>query len=290
MTPMMEQYWEIKNQYKDYIVFYRLGDFYEMFFDDAILASRELELTLTGRDCGEAERAPMCGVPFHSYEGYVGKLIEKNYKVAICEQVEDPALAKGLVRREVIRMITPGTLLESSLLSEQSNNYLCAICMSEFSYGVCFADASTGEVHATSFSGENADARLRAEIGTYAPREVIVNVARTNMGEVGEFLANRPDVAIGDNQYTRFEYASARERVMAQFGEQVKDEYLEDRAMTSAVGALLSYIEEAEKGDISYMRELNVYSDGQYMEMDVNTRRNLELTESLRSKDKHGSL
>ena len=158
MTPMMEQYWEIKNQYKDYIVFYRLGDFYEMFFDDAILASRELELTLTGRDCGEEERAPMCGVPFHSYEGYVGRLIEKNYKVAICEQVEDPSQAKGLVRREVIRMITPGTLLESSLLSEQSNNYLCAICMSEFSYGLCFADASTGEVHATSFSGENADA------------------------------------------------------------------------------------------------------------------------------------
>ena len=289
MTPMMEQYWEIKNQYKDYIVFYRLGDFYEMFFDDAILASRELELTLTGRDCGEEERAPMCGVPFHSYEGYVGKLIEKNYKVAICEQVEDPALAKGLVRREVIRMITPGTLLESSLLSEQSNNYLCAICISEYSYGICFADASTGEVHATSFSGENADARLRAEIGTYSPREAIVNVGRSNMGEVGEFLMNR-QIALTDNQYARFDYAVTRERVLMQFGEQVKEEYLDDRAMISAIGALLNYVEEAEKGDISYIRDLNVYSDGQYLEMDINTRRNLELTESLRNKDKKGSL
>ena len=290
MTPMMEQYWEIKNQYKDYIVFYRLGDFYEMFFDDAILASRELDLTLTGRDCGEAERAPMCGVPFHSYEGYVGKLIERNYKVAICEQVEDPALAKGLVRREVIRMITPGTLLESSLLSEQSNNYLCSICMSEFSYGVCFADASTGEVHATSFSGENADARLCTEIGTYAPREVIVNLGRVNMGEVGEFLINRQGVSLTDNQQARFEYASARERVLSQFGEQIKEEYLDDRAMISAIGALLQYVEEAEKGDISYIRDLNVYSDGQYLEMDTNTRRNLELIESLRNKDKKGSL
>ena len=140
MTPMMEQYFEIKNQYKDYLLFYRLGDFYEMFFDDAVLASRELELTLTGRDCGEAERAPMCGVPFHSAEGYIGRLIEKGYKVAICEQTEDPATAKGLVRREVIRVVTPGTLIETNLLSEQKNNYLSAIFMGEFDCGVAFAD------------------------------------------------------------------------------------------------------------------------------------------------------
>ena len=126
MTPMMEQYFEIKNKYKDYLLFYRLGDFYEMFFDDAILASRELELTLTGRDCGEEERAPMCGVPFHSAEGYIGRLIEKGYKVAICEQMEDPALAKGLVRRDVTRIITPATIIEPNLLKENQNNYLCA--------------------------------------------------------------------------------------------------------------------------------------------------------------------
>ena len=166
MTPMMEQYFQIKDQYRDHLLFYRLGDFYEMFFDDAILASRELELTLTGRDCGEAERAPMCGVPFHSSESYIGRLIEKGYKVAICEQTEDPAQAKGLVRREVVRVITPGTLIESSLLSEQKNNYLCALYMGEFEYGICFADASTAQVYATSFDGSNMDARLRNELGT----------------------------------------------------------------------------------------------------------------------------
>ena len=134
MTPMMEQYFQVKNQYQDYIVFYRLGDFYEMFFDDAKTVSRELELTLTGRDCGEAERAPMCGVPYHSAESYIGRLIAKGYKVAICEQTEDPALAKGLVTREVVRVITPGTLIETDLLSENKNNYLCAICFGEFSW------------------------------------------------------------------------------------------------------------------------------------------------------------
>ena len=290
MTPMMEQYFEIKNQYKDYLLFYRLGDFYEMFFDDAILASRELELTLTGRDCGEAERAPMCGVPFHSSEGYIGKLIEKGYKVAICEQVEDPATAKGLVKREVIRMITPGTLIESGFLTEQKNNYLCAICMGEFEYGVCFADASTGEVYATSFDGSAMDSRLKNELGTYAPREVICNVDRTHMGEVGEFLSSRGDVMITDRQYARFDKETAVARTKAQFGELLREEYLERTAMICAVGALLSYIEDAEKSDISYIKELNVYSDGQYLEMDINTRRNLELTESMRTKEKKGSL
>ena len=144
MTPMMEQYFEIKNQYKDHIVFYRLGDFYEMFFDDAIIASRELELTLTGRDCGEAERAPMCGVPFHSSEGYIGTLVNKGYKVAICEQTEDPSAAKGLVRREVIRFITPGTLIESNLLSEKRNNYLCSVFMNEFECGTTKISAVGG--------------------------------------------------------------------------------------------------------------------------------------------------
>ena len=235
MTPMMEQYFEIKNQYKDYLLFYRLGDFYEMFFDDAILASRELELTLTGRDCGEAERAPMCGVPFHSSEGYIGKLIEKGYKVAICEQVEDPAQAKGLVKREVIRMITPGTLIESGFLTEQKNNYLCAICMGEFEYGVSFADASTGEVYATSFDGSAMDSRLKNELGTYAPREVICNVDRANMGEIGEFLSARGDVMITDRQYARFDKDTAVSRAVAQFGDLLREEHLERTARSGAV-------------------------------------------------------
>ena len=290
MTPMMEQYFEIKNQYKDYLLFYRLGDFYEMFFDDAIVASRELELTLTGRDCGEAERAPMCGVPFHSSEGYIGRLIEKGYKVAICEQVEDPAQAKGLVKREVIRMVTPGTLIESSLLTEHKNNYLCAVCMEEFEYGVCFADASTAQVYATSFDGSSMDSRLKNELGTYAPREVICNLDRVHMGEIGEFLSAHGDVMVTDRQYARFDREAALSRVKAQFGDQLREEHLEKSAMISAIGALLSYIEDAEKSDISYIKELNVYSDGQYLEMDINTRRNLELTESMRTKEKKGSL
>ena len=169
MTPMMEQYFEIKNQYKDYLLFYRLGDFYEMFFDDAILVSRELELTLTGRDCGEAERAPMCGVPFHSAEGYIGKLIEKGYRVAICEQVEDPVLAKGLVKREVIRVITPGTLIESNLLTESKNNYVCAIYVGENATGVCFADVSTAELHATGFDNTNLIASRGAQPSSVLP-------------------------------------------------------------------------------------------------------------------------
>ena len=290
MTPMMEQYFEIKSQYKDYLLFYRLGDFYEMFFDDAIVASRELELTLTGRDCGEAERAPMCGVPFHSSEGYIGKLIEKGYKVAICEQVEDPAQAKGLVKRDVVRMITPGTLIESGFLTEQKNNYLCAVCMGEFEYGVCFADASTGEVYATVFDGSAMDTRLKNELGTYAPREVICNVDRSHMGEVGEYLASRGDVMITDRQYARFDRETAVARAVAQFGDRLREEHLEKSAMICAIGALLSYLEDAEKSELSYIKELNIYSDGQYLEMDINTRRNLELTESMRSKEKRGSL
>ncbi|MBQ7335006.1 MAG: DNA mismatch repair protein MutS [Clostridia bacterium] len=287
---MMEQYFEIKNQYKDHLLFYRLGDFYEMFFDDAVLASRELELTLTGRDCGEAERAPMCGVPFHSSETYIGKLIEKGYKVAICEQVEDPAKAKGLVKREVIRVVTPGTLIESSLLSEQKNNYLCAICMSADACGVCFADASTAQVYATSFHGTDREVRLKNELGTYAPREVICNLDRMHMGEIGDFLAAKNGTVLTDKQNARFDAEEALATVQAQFGEQLRGEHLENRELISAIGALLSYIRDAEKNDISYIKELNIYSEGQYLEMDINTRRNLELTESMRTKEKRGSL
>ena len=251
MTPMMEQYFQVKEQYKDYLLFYRLGDFYEMFFDDAILASRELELTLTGRDCGEPERAPMCGVPFHSSEGYIGRLIEKGYKVAICEQTEDPAQAKGLVKREVVRVITPGTLIETNLLSEQKNNYLCALYMGEFEYGVCFADISTAQVYATTFDGNNRDARLRNELGTYAPREVLCNLKRANMGEVGAFIASQKNTMLTDGQGARFDPAVCRELVKAQFGDQLRAETLEEKAMVTAVGAVLSYLIDTEKTDLS---------------------------------------
>ncbi len=290
MTPMMEQYFEIKKQYKDYLLFYRLGDFYEMFFDDAKTASRELDLTLTGRDCGEAERAPMCGVPFHSSEGYIGKLIEKGYKVAICEQTEDPSQAKGLVRREVVRVVTPGTLLETNLLTDSKNNYLCTVYLGEFECGIGFADVSTAQVYATSFSGDNMLNHLKNEIGTYAPSEVIFNVGLSKSPEMASFLHERSKALISENQPHRFEYADALRRIEEQFGSSAFEKVCGDRNVTCAVGALLDYIKETQKGDISYIKELNVYGDGQFLEMDINTRRNLELIETMRSKEKKGSL
>ena len=290
MTPMMEQYFEIKNQYKDYLLFYRLGDFYEMFFDDAILVSRELELTLTGRDCGEAERAPMCGVPFHSAEGYIGKLIEKGYRVAICEQVEDPALAKGLVKRDVIRVITPGTLIESNLLTESKNNYVCSVYIGESQSGVCFADVSTAEVHATCFDNVNLESRLKNELGTYAPSELIVNVSVSKMSWLADYIKERLGCVLLDNQPHRFELQAAHERVDRQFDEGIRSAVSGLHAVVASVGALLGYIEEMQKCDISYIKKLNLYNDGQYMELDINTRRNLELTEAMRTKDKKGSL
>ena len=290
MTPMMEQYFEIKNQYKDHLLFYRLGDFYEMFFDDAVLASRELGLTLTGRDCGEAERAPMCGVPFHSSEGYIGTLIEKGYKVAICEQTEDPALAKGLVRREVVRIITPGTVMEKGLLNETQNNYLASVYMTDFDCGVCFADVSTGSVFATSMCGTNIKDKLLNELGTFRPSEVIVNLPASMLSTVEDFVVSRLGAMFTHGEASKFDYELSKEKVTEHFSDKANENVLENRVLVSAVGALLGYIADTQKTDISYINDLNVYSDGQYLEMDINTRRNLELVETMRSKEKKGTL
>ncbi len=289
MTPMMEQYFEIKEKYKDYLLFYRLGDFYEMFFDDAITASRVLELTLTGRDCGEAERAPMCGVPFHSSEAYVGRLIEKGYKVAICEQVEDPAAAKGLVKREVIRVVTPGTVIESTLLPEQKNNYLCSLYVTGTEYGVCFADITTARIIATVLDGAEADQHLVNELGTYAPREVIANLGRSRYPLAADLL-NSKGAMLSDNQSARYDPEACLELVKAQFGDSLREDITENRAIVCAVGGLLDYLIETQKSDLSYIKELQVFSEGQYLELDVHTRRNLELTETMRTKEKKGSL
>jgi len=290
MTPMMEQYFEIKNQYKDYLVFYRLGDFYEMFFDDAIVASRELELTLTGRDCGEEERAPMCGVPYHSAEQYIGRLIDKGFKVAICEQVEDPATAKGLVKRDIVRVVTPGTLIETNLLSENQNNYVCAVYLGIDGYGLCFCDISTAKICATSFPDDGDGKQLQNELATFSPREVITNLSAFKLGETASFIKERLGSMLSDNQPGRFEYDFAKKYFENQFGDTVKEDIKADRALVSAVGAILSYVAEMQRSDISYIKDLEVYSGGQYLEMDVNTRRNLELTETLRNKEKRGSL
>ncbi len=290
MTPMMEQYFEIKNEYRDYLLFYRLGDFYEMFFDDAILASRELELTLTGRDCGEAERAPMCGVPFHSAEGYIGRLIAKGYRVAICEQTEDPSVAKGLVRREVTRVITPGTLIESDLLEESKNNYLCSIYIGETASGISFADISTAETHATSFDNSALENRIKNELGTYCPSEILLNISASKAPWLEDYVRERLHAVFLDNQPYRFEWEDAKVRIEQQFDADTACSVCQNHALASSVGALLDYIREMQKCDISYIKTLNVYNDGQYMELDINTRRNLELTESMRAKDKKGTL
>ena len=289
MTPMMEQYFEIKEKYKDYLLFYRLGDFYEMFFDDAITASRVLGLTLTGRDCGEAERAPMCGVPFHSSESYIGTLIEKGYKVAICEQVEDPATAKGLVKRDVIRVVTPGTVIESTLLPEQKNNYICSLYVTGTEYGVCFADITTAQIMATVLDGAEADQHLINELGTYAPREVIANLGRSRYPLVADFL-NAKDAMLSDNQASRYDPEACLTLVKNQFGDSLREDITENRAIVCAVGGLLDYLIETQKSDLSYLKELRVFSEGQYLELDIHTRRNLELTETMRTKEKKGSL
>ena len=217
MTPMMQQYFEIKDKYREYILMYRLGDFYEMFFDDAKVASAELELTLTGRDCGEAERAPMCGVPYHAVESYIGKLVGKGYKVAICEQLEDPASAKGIVKRDVVRMITPGTLTESSLLDEKKNNYIAAIYVGDEEIGVAFADISTGHLSVTSFEGNHATQKLIAELGAYAPREIVLNVSAAELPEAADFLKERLQAVINQNQSPRFESEKAATLVYNRF-------------------------------------------------------------------------
>lgn len=289
MTPMMEQYFEIKNKYKDFLLFYRLGDFYEMFFDDAILASRELELTLTGRDCGEEERAPMCGVPYHSSETYIGRLIEKGYKVAICEQMEDPALAKGLVRRDVTRVITPGTLIESNFLKETQNNYLCAVFFDTEEIGVCFADVSTGQAFATSFGGKEMLSKLNTELSTYMPSEIILNVSIESLPDRGQFIHERVSSLISDNQSMRFDYATSYDCVRDSF-ESERSAWDGRKAVICAIGGLLNYIAEMQKTDKTNIKDLKVYTNGQFMEIDVNSRRNLELCETMRTKEKRGSL
>ena len=289
---MMQQYFEIKEKYKEYILMYRLGDFYEMFFDDAKIAAKELELVLTGRDCGEEERAPMCGVPYHAVDGYIGKLVSHGYKVAICEQMEDPSLAKGIVKRDVVRIITPGTLTESSLLDEKKNNYICAVYLGDGAVGVSFADISTGSLSATEFSGSDMMSRLFGEMGVYAPREVVINTAASGLGEIETFLRERLGCTINENQEARFSGEDAKREALSRFaGEAVPAEFNDENdPALKAVGALISYALETQKNDLSNLRSLNFYREGQYLEMDINTRRNLETCESQRRGEKHGTL
>ena len=291
VTPMMQQYLDIKEKNKDCIIFFRLGDFYEMFFDDAVLVSRELELTLTGRDCGEGNRAPMCGVPYHAVETYLGRLVSKGYKVAICEQTEDPSQTKDIVRREIVRIVTPGTVIESELLTENKNNYICSLYLDGKSVGITFADISTGDISATEISGEQYLERMLNEIATYSPKELMLNIKKEQCIGLYNYATQRLNAFVNENQSDRYELARAKGELIRQFGKLPTDngDSVSDAIIRSA-GALLDYITETQKTDSSYIKDLKIYHSGQYLEIDLNTRRNLELTETMRSKEKRGSL
>lgn len=295
LSPMMKQYFEIKKQYPNTLLFFRLGDFYEMFFEDAKLASRELELTLTGRDCGLEARAPMCGVPFHSYESYVARLVAKGYKVAICEQMENPALAKGLVKRDIVRVITPGTVMETSMLDEARNNYIASICVSGAAAGVCFADVSTGAMEAAQLSENTPDElekTLLNELARFSPREILLNPEGLNLSGLPDFMREKLSASVECLEERQFSLDACTERVCSQFhAESLSAVSLADKPLiVSAAGALLFYLAETQRGGLERMTELTLYSEAQFMRMDTNTRRNLELIETMRNKEKRGSL
>ena len=288
VTPMMKQYLEVKEGYEGYILMYRLGDFYECFYEDALIASRELELTLTGRDCGDGKRAAMCGVPFHKADVYIGKLVEKGYKVAICEQTEDAKAAVGLVKREVIRVVTPGTITDGTLLAEGKNNFLMSVCSGNSGIALGFADVSTGEVSATFISGDDVISRISNEVAAYQPAETIINLPSSECEEIVSILKDRFSTLITDGQKKLFDYERSRDAVKRVFSEE--SDKLSEPEMIMAVGALLAYINETQKTEVTFAKEINVYSKGQYLDIDINTRRNLELTEAMRTKEKRGSL
>ena len=292
MTPMMKQYFEIKKQYDDTILMFRLGDFYEMFFDDAKTASRELELVLTGRDCGQEERAPMCGVPFHSADSYIARLVAKGYKVAICEQLEDPALAKGLVTRDVTRVITPGTVIESSMLDEAKNNFLCCIFCGKTDAAVCFADISTGAVHLTFIEKFGGGGKIIDELGRFTPSEIIYNGDTAKALKVSDFIKNRLGTAAEKFDDVYFAYGVSAAEVMRHFGERALDDIgiADAQEAVCALGATLKYLKESQKSDLVNIRGVDFYSDSQFMRLDVSSRRNLELTETMRSREKKGTL
>ena len=292
LTPMMRQYLKMKELHPDCILFFRLGDFYEMFQEDAKLASKELDLTLTTRDRGKPEdqRTPMCGVPYHSADAYIARLIAKGYKVAICEQMEDPATAKGLVDRDIIRIVTPGTVIASSMLEEGRNNFICAIYQDSAGAGLCFCDISTGEISVTSFTGPDTNEHLCNELGRFSPREAMLSDGAYSDAALLDFLTGKLDCRCENGGEARFRPDAARSLVEQQFTSGLDQLPQGDDHALQAVGGLLSYLYETQKTDLSHITSLTWYTSGQFMELDLTARRNLELTETLRSKEKKGSL
>jgi len=323
-SPMMQHYLATKEEYNDCILFYRLGDFYEMFFDDAITVSRELEITLTGKECGQPERAPMAGVPFHAAENYIARLISKGYKVAICEQMEDPKETKGMVKREVVRVVTPGTVIESNLLEEKKNNYIMSIYKSGIYFGLAICDVSTGDFYATQIKENNNFSKLLDEISRYSPSEVIVNrmmfeskseiskikdrfkvyislEKEENFSDEVELLLNMYNVLDDNNTNNNVDMHiesssdNIEKNIKGKLNNRIKDisqmqEIDENNLIVPAINALLTYLTETQKTNLDHINTIKLYSITQYMALDINARRNLELTEKMRDKSKKGTL
>ena len=293
-SPMMQRYLETKEEYKDCILFYRLGDFYEMFFEDAITASRELELTLTGKDCGQEERAPMCGIPHHAAEIYVSRLINKGYKVAICEQLEDPKTTKGIVKRGVIRVVTPGTLVESNMLEERKNNYIMSIYKTGIYFGISICDISTGEFYSAEIKDNNNFPILLDEIARYTPSELVINSMMANcldeMNKIKERFENVYITKFNDKFFSeelnninlRFNVVDNNERKIENLAEK--------KLALSSINALVQYIEDTQKTSLDHINKITIYNLSKYMALDINARRNLEITEKTRDKSKKGTL
>ncbi len=292
-SPAMQVYLDNKEEYKDCILFYRLGDFYEMFFDDAITVSRELELTLTGKDCGQEERAPMCGVPYHAAETYIAKLIEKGYKVAICEQLEDPKTAKGIVKRGVIRVVTPGTVMESNLLEEKKNNYIMSIYKSGVYYGVAVCDLTTGDFRTTQIKEQNNFATLLDEVARYSPAEIIVNdmmySSTEEIDKIKERFSAYFSLLTPEKFDTDYEVFELKYDVVDEAEKEIKG-LKEQLLSVAASNGLFSYLRDTQKNDLEYIHKITLYSTTHYMNLDTNARRNLEITEKLRDKSKKGTL
>lgn len=289
-SPMMKQYFQIKEQNKDCILFFRLGDFYEMFFEDAKIASRELELTLTGRDCGQQERAPMCGVPFHSCEGYIARLVAKGYKVAICEQTEDPSTAKGLVKRDIIRVITPGTVMETSMLEEGKNNYICSAFMQNSKIGLAFCDISTGQLYVTSLFGDDIYGHLITQLTLYNPREILIGGDIVRFSKLPSFIREKLSAGIEMFSDDDYDFDRCYSTVATQF-ESVQLNTIEgEKQIICSLGALINYLKNTQKTGLERISQIEFYSENQFLKLDYNTQRNLELTQTMRNKEKKGSL
>ena len=293
-SPMMQKYLETKEQYNDCILFYRLGDFYEMFFDDAILVSRELEITLTGKDCGLEERAPMAGIPYHAAENYIARLVSKGYKVAICEQLEDPKTTKGIVKRGVIKVVTPGTVVESNMLEERKNNYIMSICKAGLYFGIAVSDISTGEFYSTEIKETNNFSLLMDEISRYSPAEIVANkMMNESEAEILKIKTRFPEVYITscDESYFSEDISKTVQnfRLVDSKGNDI--EKADDKLLSIAsINALKEYITSTQMTDLSHINKVVIYSVSKYMSLDINARRNLEITEKLRDRSKKGTL